>query len=66
MTGQHYYDEGDLVDFHRPRTTKDDWGGWEGPFPVVRDIPEKGSGHHPGRQSRSSSTIPRCKTFIVD
>eukprot|EP00959_Pyramimonas_sp_CCMP1952_P264218 5525189-Pyramimonas_sp.AAC.1 len=22
-TGQHYYDEGDLFDYHRPKTTKD-------------------------------------------
>eukprot|EP00959_Pyramimonas_sp_CCMP1952_P195550 4088571-Pyramimonas_sp.AAC.1 len=34
FTGQHYYDEGDLVDHHRPTTTKGDWGGWNGPFPV--------------------------------
>eukprot|EP00959_Pyramimonas_sp_CCMP1952_P110104 2303619-Pyramimonas_sp.AAC.1 len=27
VAGQHYYDEGDLVDYHRPTTTKDDWGG---------------------------------------
>eukprot|EP00959_Pyramimonas_sp_CCMP1952_P139006 2909938-Pyramimonas_sp.AAC.1 len=32
ITGQHYYDEGDLVDYQRPATTKDDWGGWNGPF----------------------------------
>eukprot|EP00959_Pyramimonas_sp_CCMP1952_P328212 6871524-Pyramimonas_sp.AAC.1 len=23
-------------------TTKDDWGGWNGPFPVVRNDPERG------------------------
>eukprot|EP00959_Pyramimonas_sp_CCMP1952_P407254 8535213-Pyramimonas_sp.AAC.1 len=34
VTGQHYYDKGDLVDYHRPTTAKDDWGGWNGPFPV--------------------------------
>eukprot|EP00959_Pyramimonas_sp_CCMP1952_P085994 1798816-Pyramimonas_sp.AAC.1 len=28
ITGQHYSDEGDLVDYHRPTTTKDDRGGW--------------------------------------
>eukprot|EP00959_Pyramimonas_sp_CCMP1952_P349565 7324336-Pyramimonas_sp.AAC.1 len=27
ITGQRYYDEGDRVDYHRPTTTKDDWGG---------------------------------------
>eukprot|EP00959_Pyramimonas_sp_CCMP1952_P111457 2331381-Pyramimonas_sp.AAC.1 len=31
--------EGDLVDYHRPATTKDDWGGWNGPFPVVKNDP---------------------------
>eukprot|EP00959_Pyramimonas_sp_CCMP1952_P129915 2716789-Pyramimonas_sp.AAC.1 len=41
-TGQHYYDEGDLADYHRPKTKKDDWGGWDGPFPVVRNDPEWG------------------------
>eukprot|EP00959_Pyramimonas_sp_CCMP1952_P201573 4215184-Pyramimonas_sp.AAC.1 len=40
-TGQHYYDEGGLVDDHRPATTKDDWGGWNGPLPVVRNDPER-------------------------
>eukprot|EP00959_Pyramimonas_sp_CCMP1952_P274617 5740806-Pyramimonas_sp.AAC.1 len=30
ITGQHYFDEGDPVDYHRPATTKDDWGGWNG------------------------------------
>eukprot|EP00959_Pyramimonas_sp_CCMP1952_P225992 4726087-Pyramimonas_sp.AAC.1 len=39
---RHYYDEGDLVDYHRPTTTNDDWGGWNGPFPVVRNDPERG------------------------
>eukprot|EP00959_Pyramimonas_sp_CCMP1952_P022392 471430-Pyramimonas_sp.AAC.1 len=33
ITGQQYYDEEDLFDYHRPATTKDDWGGWNGPFP---------------------------------
>eukprot|EP00959_Pyramimonas_sp_CCMP1952_P386137 8092828-Pyramimonas_sp.AAC.1 len=39
---RHYYDEGDLVDHHRPTTTKDDWGGWNGPLPVARKDPERG------------------------
>eukprot|EP00959_Pyramimonas_sp_CCMP1952_P096075 2008873-Pyramimonas_sp.AAC.1 len=34
VTGQHYYDEGNLFDYHRPTTTKDDRGGWSGPFPA--------------------------------
>eukprot|EP00959_Pyramimonas_sp_CCMP1952_P409733 8586784-Pyramimonas_sp.AAC.1 len=41
ITVQHYYDEGDLVDYHRPTTTKDDGGGWNGPFPVVRGDPDR-------------------------
>eukprot|EP00959_Pyramimonas_sp_CCMP1952_P145331 3042766-Pyramimonas_sp.AAC.1 len=57
-TGQHCYDEGDLVDYHRPTTTKDDSGGWNGPF--------QGSGYHLSGQSRCSSTIRRCKTFTID
>eukprot|EP00959_Pyramimonas_sp_CCMP1952_P378318 7925135-Pyramimonas_sp.AAC.1 len=27
VTGQHYWEEADLVDYHRPTSTKDDWGG---------------------------------------
>eukprot|EP00959_Pyramimonas_sp_CCMP1952_P142185 2976175-Pyramimonas_sp.AAC.1 len=42
ITGQHSYDEGHLVDYHRPTTAKDDWGGWNGPFPLVRNDPERG------------------------
>eukprot|EP00959_Pyramimonas_sp_CCMP1952_P307619 6438833-Pyramimonas_sp.AAC.1 len=42
VTGQHYYDEGDLVGYHRPTTTKGDWGGWNGTFAVVRNDPERG------------------------
>eukprot|EP00959_Pyramimonas_sp_CCMP1952_P267936 5601967-Pyramimonas_sp.AAC.1 len=42
ITVQHYYDEGGLVDYHRPTTTKDDRGGWSGPFPVTRDDPDRG------------------------
>eukprot|EP00959_Pyramimonas_sp_CCMP1952_P468905 9494020-Pyramimonas_sp.AAC.1 len=42
VTGQHYYDEGDLVDYHCPTTTKGDWGGWNGPFPIVKHDPERG------------------------
>eukprot|EP00959_Pyramimonas_sp_CCMP1952_P192596 4027210-Pyramimonas_sp.AAC.1 len=42
FTGQHYCDEGDLVDYHRPATAKDDWGGWNGPFSFVKNDPERG------------------------
>eukprot|EP00959_Pyramimonas_sp_CCMP1952_P288330 6029262-Pyramimonas_sp.AAC.1 len=41
-TCQHYYDDGNLVDYHRPTTAEDDWGGWNGPFPVARNDPERG------------------------
>eukprot|EP00959_Pyramimonas_sp_CCMP1952_P408060 8551849-Pyramimonas_sp.AAC.1 len=37
ITGQHHYDDEDLTDYHRPTTTKDDWGGWNGTFPVARN-----------------------------
>ena len=33
---------GDLVDFHRPTATKDDHGGWNGPYPVTKNEPERG------------------------
>eukprot|EP00959_Pyramimonas_sp_CCMP1952_P273848 5724039-Pyramimonas_sp.AAC.1 len=42
ITGQHYFDEGDLVDFHRPATTKDDRGGWNGSFSAVKTDPGRG------------------------
>eukprot|EP00959_Pyramimonas_sp_CCMP1952_P116063 2426273-Pyramimonas_sp.AAC.1 len=42
ITGQLYNDEGDLVDYLRPATTKDDWGGWNGPFPAVRNYSDRG------------------------
>eukprot|EP00959_Pyramimonas_sp_CCMP1952_P394590 8267567-Pyramimonas_sp.AAC.1 len=42
ITGQHYYDEGDVVEYYRPTTTKDDWGGWNGPSPVARNDSERG------------------------
>eukprot|EP00959_Pyramimonas_sp_CCMP1952_P008397 175595-Pyramimonas_sp.AAC.1 len=31
-----------MVDYHRPTTTKDDWGGWNGPCTVVENDPERG------------------------
>eukprot|EP00959_Pyramimonas_sp_CCMP1952_P108231 2263008-Pyramimonas_sp.AAC.1 len=42
FAGQHYFNEGDLVVYHRLTTRKDDWGGWNGPFPVVRNDPDRG------------------------
>eukprot|EP00959_Pyramimonas_sp_CCMP1952_P265541 5552220-Pyramimonas_sp.AAC.1 len=42
VTGQYYYDEGELVNYHRPTTATDDWGGWSGPAPVARNDPDRG------------------------
>eukprot|EP00959_Pyramimonas_sp_CCMP1952_P141882 2969775-Pyramimonas_sp.AAC.1 len=42
FTGQPHYDEGDLVDPHRPTETKGDLGGWNGPFPVAWNEPDRG------------------------
>ena len=33
---------GDLIDYHRPTTTKDDHGGWNGPCPVTAIHPDRG------------------------
>ena len=41
ITGQHSYTVGDLVDYHRTTATKDDWGGWNGPYPVARNDPDR-------------------------
>eukprot|EP00959_Pyramimonas_sp_CCMP1952_P292345 6114206-Pyramimonas_sp.AAC.2 len=30
-----------IINYHHPTTSKDDWGGWDGPFPVVRNDPER-------------------------
>ena len=30
------------MDYRRPTTTKDVWGGWNGPFPVVKNDPDRG------------------------
>eukprot|EP00959_Pyramimonas_sp_CCMP1952_P052539 1098330-Pyramimonas_sp.AAC.1 len=48
-----------VVDHHRPTTTKDDSGGWNGPLPVVKNDPDKVSGHHPSGQSRCATLIAR-------
>ena len=42
IDGSRLYKPGDLVDYHRPTATKDDHGGWNGPYPVVRNEPERG------------------------
>ena len=40
--GARLYKPGDLIDYHRVTTTKDEHGGWNGPYPVVRNEPERG------------------------
>ena len=30
------------MNYHRPTATKDEHGGWHGPFPVIRNEPERG------------------------
>ena len=40
--GSRLYKPGDLIDYHRPTATKDEHGGWNGPYPVVRNEPERG------------------------
>ena len=37
--GSHTYKPGDLIDYHRPVSAKDDQGGWHGPYPVIRNEP---------------------------
>ena len=33
------YKAGDLIDYHRPTATKDESGGWNGPFFVIQNEP---------------------------
>ena len=40
--GARLYTPGDLIDYHRPTATKDDHGGWNGPYPVIRNEPGRG------------------------
>ena len=40
--GTRLYKPGDLVDYHRPQTSKDFFGGWNGPHPVLRNEPDQG------------------------
>ena len=42
IDGSRIYKPGDLIDYHRPTATKDEHGGWNGPYPVVRNEPEEG------------------------
>ena len=36
------FKEGDLIDYWRQPTTKDEHGGWNGPYPVISNDPERG------------------------
>jgi len=40
--GSKLYKTGDLIDYHRPTHRKDETGGWHGPYPVVRNEPDRG------------------------
>jgi len=42
IDGSRLYKPGDLIDYQRPTVTKDEHGGWNGPYPVVRNEPERG------------------------
>ena len=42
IDGGRTYATGDLIDYHRPTATKDEHGGRNGPWPVVRNEPERG------------------------
>jgi hypothetical protein len=42
LDGSRLYKPGDLVDYHRSTTTKDEHGGWNGPVPVLRNEPDRG------------------------
>ncbi len=40
--GNRLYNPGALMDYHRDTATKDEPGGWNGPYPVVRNDPDRG------------------------
>ena len=40
--GGRQFKEGDLIDYHRPTPTKDSHGGWNGPYKVTFNEPERG------------------------
>ena len=42
VDGSRLFKVGDLMDYHRTTTTKDEHGGWNGPYPVVRNEPDRG------------------------
>ena len=42
IDGSRLFNPGDLIDYYRPTATKDEFGGWNGPYPVVRNVPDEG------------------------
>ena len=42
QAGQRHYKPSELGDYRRPANTKDDCGGWNGPVPVLRIVPDRG------------------------
>ena len=42
IDGARLFKAGDLIDYHRPTTTKDEHGGWNGPTPVIKNMPSDG------------------------
>ena len=40
--GGRLYKVGDLVDYHRPTATKDEHGGWNGPYAVIKNELDRG------------------------
>eukprot|EP00959_Pyramimonas_sp_CCMP1952_P217513 4548832-Pyramimonas_sp.AAC.1 len=61
ITGQHCYKEGDIVDYHRPTTTKDDWGGRSRSF---KTIPTR-SNYRVSWESRCTCLLRWCKTLAL-
>ena len=39
--GAHEYKTGDLIDYHRPTTNKDEEGCWNGPCRVIENVPDE-------------------------
>ena len=42
VDGSKLYKPGDLVDYYRDPAIKDEDGGWNGPYEVIRNEPERG------------------------
>ena len=66
IDGSRLYKVGDLIDFHRPTATKDEHGGWNGPYPVVRNEPDQGKVvcAHGGREIAVRYPDARLTLFV--